>query len=104
MTTDDRSADVIDLSDLDDTRWFEISDENVPRWAIRMFQDGRTGRTLSLESNSHHHPGRPPFKVVVLPEDYQDDNQVLSTVGEFETKEDALEAIRWEIAGEGDAV
>lgn len=63
--------------------WNELYD--VPEWSDRMWQ--RTdGLTLSMESLNFW-----GYRLVTLPENFRQDNQVIDHVQEFDEKEEAIQ-------------
>lgn len=63
--------------------WNEL--EDVPRWTEKMWQYSGDGLVVSLEDDGFE------YQVVILPENFRDDNQVIELVGEYETREEAEE-------------
>lgn len=72
---------------MDEENWVEL--KNTEKYQARAWMNRRDGRVISLEP-----VGPTAFDVNILPENFQQDNQVIRSHGRHENYEQALEKVQ----------
>lgn len=73
-------------------RW---DNDNIPEWSVRILQRARDGLVYSIETNTNEtlYGEYEPLQVVTLPENFEDDNQIIEVVGTAKDMDEAMSMI-----------